>query len=52
MKANSEIDFVISKGDMEFLENMEQIEHYGENSKFPVYANKYDEKISSVVRVI
>jgi diketogulonate reductase-like aldo/keto reductase len=40
MKANTEVDFFISKEDMEFLENMEQIEHYGENSKFPVYAVK------------
>jgi diketogulonate reductase-like aldo/keto reductase len=40
MKTNAEVDFVISEEDMKFLENMEQIEHYGENSKFPVYAKK------------
>ena len=40
MKSNAEVDFVISEEDMEFLKNMEQIEHYGEHSKFPVYAGK------------
>ena len=40
MKSNAEVDFVISEEDMEFLKNMEQIEHYGEHSKFPVYARK------------
>jgi diketogulonate reductase-like aldo/keto reductase len=38
MKTNAEVDFVISAEDMEFLKNMRQIEHYGEHSKFPVYA--------------
>ncbi|MCW3109161.1 MAG: aldo/keto reductase [Segetibacter sp.] len=40
MKTNAEVDFVISEEDMEFLKNMEQIEHYGEHSKFPVYGKK------------
>ncbi|WP_432712571.1 aldo/keto reductase, partial [Pedobacter sp.] len=40
MKTNTEVDFVISEEDMQFLENMEQIEHYGEYSKFPVYGKK------------
>ncbi|MBF9255659.1 aldo/keto reductase [Pontibacter sp. 172403-2] len=40
MKSNAEVDFVISEEDMEFLKNMEQIEHYGEASMFPVYAGK------------
>ncbi|MDJ1482776.1 aldo/keto reductase [Cytophagaceae bacterium YF14B1] len=40
MKANAEVDFVISEEDMEFLKNMEQIEHYGESSKFPVFGKK------------
>ncbi|MDJ1466905.1 aldo/keto reductase [Cytophagaceae bacterium DM2B3-1] len=40
MKANAEVDFVISEEDMEFLKNMEQIEHYGESSKFPVFKKK------------
>jgi diketogulonate reductase-like aldo/keto reductase len=40
MKINAEVDFVISEEDMEFLENMQQIEHYGEASKFPVYSVK------------
>ena len=38
MKTNSEVDFVISDKDMEFLKNMEQIRDYGEASKFPVFA--------------
>jgi diketogulonate reductase-like aldo/keto reductase len=40
MKTNAEVDFIISKEDMEVLKNMQQIEHYGEHSKFPVYAGK------------
>jgi len=38
MKTNAEVDFVISAEDMNFLKNVQQIEHYGEYSKFPVYA--------------
>src|SRR4030095_12087247 len=40
MKTNADVDFVISEGDMEFLKNMEQIEDYGEHSKFPVFGGK------------
>jgi diketogulonate reductase-like aldo/keto reductase len=40
MKLNSEVEFVISEEDMEFLKNMEPIEHYGDASKFPVYGKK------------
>jgi hypothetical protein len=37
MKTNADVDFVIAEEDMEFLKNMEQIEHYGEHSKFRVF---------------
>jgi diketogulonate reductase-like aldo/keto reductase len=40
MKTNSELEFVISETDMDFLKNMRQIEHYGEASMFPVYGVK------------
>jgi diketogulonate reductase-like aldo/keto reductase len=40
MKTNAEVDFVISDEDMEFLENVQQIEDYGAHSKFPVYGKK------------
>jgi hypothetical protein len=40
MKTNAEVDFVIPEEDMEFLKNVQQIEHYGEHSKFPVYGKK------------
>jgi diketogulonate reductase-like aldo/keto reductase len=40
MRTNSEVDFVISKEDMELLRNMEQIRDYGEHSRFPVYGKK------------
>lgn len=40
MKINAEVDFVISEEDMEFLKNAEQIEDYGEHSKFPVFGRK------------
>jgi diketogulonate reductase-like aldo/keto reductase len=40
MKTNAEVDFLISKEDMEFLENMQPIQDYGEHSKFPVYGKK------------
>lgn len=38
MKTNAEIDFVISASDMDQLQNLKTIEHYGDASKFPVYA--------------
>lgn len=37
MKANAEVDFVISEEDMEQLKNMQQIENYGAHSRFPVF---------------
>jgi diketogulonate reductase-like aldo/keto reductase len=40
MRTNSEVDFVISKEDMELLKNMEEIQDYGEHSRFPVYGKK------------
>lgn len=40
MKTNAEVDFIISERDMELLKNMEQIEHYGEHSRFPVFGKK------------
>jgi len=40
MKANAEIDFEISAEDLEFLKNMEQIEHYGGASMFPVFGGR------------
>jgi diketogulonate reductase-like aldo/keto reductase len=40
MKTNSEVDFVISGEDMEFLKNMQPIENYGEHSRFPVFRKK------------
>ena len=40
MKTNAEVDFVINEEDMEYLKNRQQIEDYGESSKFPVYRGK------------
>jgi diketogulonate reductase-like aldo/keto reductase len=40
MKTNSELEFVISEEDMAFLKGMQEIEHYGEASKFPVFGVK------------
>jgi diketogulonate reductase-like aldo/keto reductase len=40
MKANADVDFVISESDLNFLKNMEQIKDYGEHSKFPVFGGK------------
>ena len=40
MKTNAEVNFVIAEEDMEFLKNVQQIENYGEHSKFPVYGKK------------
>ena len=39
MKSNTEVDFVISEEDMEFLKYMELID-YGEHRKFPVFVKK------------
>lgn len=38
MKNNAELDFEISKEDMDALQSLEKIEDYGEASKFPVFA--------------
>jgi len=40
MKNNADVDFVISKEDMEFLKNIPQIKDYGNASMFPVYGGK------------
>lgn len=40
MKTNAEVDFMITEEDMVTLKNVEQIEHYGEASIFPVYGGK------------
>jgi len=40
MKANAEVDFVISEVDMEFLKNIEKIKDYGEASVMPVFGGR------------
>lgn len=40
MKSNLEVDFEISKEDLEILKSMKKIENYGEYSKFPVFSGK------------
>lgn len=40
MKNNAEVDFSISKEDMDTLKNLEQIKDYGDASMFPVYGGK------------
>ena len=40
MKSNAEVDFNITKDDMDFLSNLPKIEHYGDASVFPVYGGK------------
>ncbi len=40
MKANADIDFVISDEDMETLKNVAKIESYGDADVFPVYGGK------------
>ena len=42
MKNNADVDFVISDDDMDFLNDMEQIEDYGDASMFPVYGGKLE----------
>ena len=41
MKANAEVDFVISEEDMQSLKNIKHIENYGEHSFFPVFGGKF-----------
>jgi diketogulonate reductase-like aldo/keto reductase len=40
MKSNSEVDFIISEADMDYLKNIERIKDYGEFSKFPVFGGR------------
>lgn len=40
MKSNAEVDFEISKEDMDFLINIDPIEDYGNASMFPVYGGE------------
>jgi len=40
MKANADIDFIISDEDMELLKNAEPVKDYGEFGFFPVYGGK------------
>ncbi len=40
MKSNADVDFVISNEDMEALNNLPQIEDYGEASAMPVFGGK------------
>ena len=40
IQSNSQIDFTISKEDMELLKHFEPIKNYGESSFFPVYGGK------------
>ena len=40
MKANGDVDFIISDEDMEILKNFERIKDYGDSSFFPVYGGK------------
>jgi len=44
MKNNADVDFVISKEDMDVLKNVEQIKDYGDASMFPVYGGKLNLK--------
>ena len=38
MKSNADVDFAISDEDIETLKNVNEIDDYGEHSKFPVFA--------------
>ena len=40
MKANADVDFVISDEDMEILKRAEKIDNYGDSSFFPVFGGK------------
>ena len=41
MKGNADVEFEISKEDMEILKTVEKIKDYGEHSVFPVFGGKY-----------
>ena len=40
MADNADVDFTISREDMEVLKNMERIADYGEFNVFPVFSGK------------
>jgi diketogulonate reductase-like aldo/keto reductase len=40
MKTNADVDFIITEDDMTHLANVEQIDDYGEASRFPIYQKK------------
>lgn len=40
MKSNADLNFTISKEDMEMLKNIEHIKDYGKHSNFPVFEGK------------
>lgn len=42
MKNNAEVDFTISDEDMHYLQNLKQIEDYGEAGVFPVYGARLE----------
>ncbi|MDD3789212.1 MAG: aldo/keto reductase, partial [Petrimonas sp.] len=42
MKNNAEVDFTISDEDMHYLQNLKQIEDYGEAGVFPVYGGRLE----------
>jgi diketogulonate reductase-like aldo/keto reductase len=44
MRANADVDFVISEADMDVLKNVEQIEDYGNASMFPVFGGTLNPK--------
>ncbi|SIQ92275.1 aldo/keto reductase [Halanaerobium kushneri] len=44
IKNNSEVDFIISKEDMEILKNLKEIEDYGAASIMPVYGGGFNLK--------
>lgn len=41
MKANADVDFVISDSDMQALKTIKRIDNYGEHSFFPVFGGKF-----------
>ena len=54
MRANADVDFVISEADMDVLKNVEQIEDYGSASMMPVFGGQLNLKsiLSMIVRSI
>jgi diketogulonate reductase-like aldo/keto reductase len=40
MRTNADVDFEISDDDMQFLQHIDDIEHYGDASVFPVYSGR------------